>query len=89
VTVERVVLDAAGLDEVGSEPELRALLRRAVERGGEVWCAAVTIAEVARGPKPTARAHQALKQRHGGRTIRVQATDERFALFVCALLHDA
>jgi hypothetical protein len=87
--VERVVLDAAGVDDLAAQPKLRALLRRSAERGGEVWCAAVTIAEVARGPQRTARARSALAHRHGGQRIRVQATDERFALLVGALLHEA
>jgi hypothetical protein len=89
MSVDRVVLDAAGLDRIPAEPGLRALLRRSVERGGQVWCAAVTIAEVARGPARTARIHHVLGQRRGGQRIRVAHTDERFALLVGALLHEA
>jgi predicted nucleic acid-binding protein len=89
VTVERVVLDAAGLAEVPTSTALRALLRRTAERGGQVWCAAVTIAEVARGPARTARVHVVLGRRFGGRRILVQPTDERLALLVGALLHDS
>lgn|GEM_PF-1435145 len=89
MTVERVVLDAAGLDEIPTNAPLRALLRRTAERGGQVWCAAVTIAEVARGPARTARIHQILGRRFGGRRILVQPTDERLALLVGALLHDS
>lgn len=89
MSVERVVLDAAGLDEVAAQPKLRALLRRSVERGGEVWCAAVTIAEVARGTQRTARVRHALAQRQGGRRVRVEPTDERLAFLVGALLHGA
>jgi hypothetical protein len=88
VTVERVVLDAAGLDEVATNRALRGLLRRTVERGGQVWCAAVTIAEVTRGQARTARVHQALGRQFGGRRVLVQPTDERLALLVGALLHD-
>lgn len=89
MTVDRLVLDAAGLDEVQDRPELRALLRRTVERGGQVWCAAVTIAEVARGSARSAKVHQALRRDHGGQRIRVAPTDERLALLVGAILHDA
>ena len=89
MTVERVVLDAAGLDEVPTNTALRALLRRTAERGGQVWCAAVTIAEVARGPASVARGHGVLGRRFGGRRILVQSTDERLALLVGALLYDS
>ena len=89
MTVERVVLDAAGLDEVPTNTALRALLRRTAERGGQVWCAAVTIAEVARGPARVARVHGVLGRRFGGRRILVQPTDERLALLVGALLYDS
>lgn len=89
MTVDRVVLDAAGLDGVASEPRLRALLERTVERGGEIWCAALTIAEVARGPHRTARVHHTLTRHLGGRPIRVADTDVRLALLVGALLHES
>lgn len=89
MTVERVVLDAAGLDEIATNGALRALLRRTVERGGQVWCAAVTIAEVARGQARTARVHHVLARQFGGRRVLVQVTDERVALLVGALLHDS
>lgn len=89
MTVDRVVLDAAGLDEIANHPRLRALLRRAAEGNGQVWCSAVTIAEVARGSARAARLHQTLAQRHGGQRIRVAETDVRLALLVGALLNDA
>jgi len=89
VSVDRVVLDAAGLDEIASRPALRALLRSVAEREGEVWCAAVTIAEVARGTARRARVHQALATRHGGQRVRVADTDQRLALLVGAILHGA
>lgn len=89
MNIDRVVLDATGLDGISSEPRLRALLRRTAERDGQVWCSAVTIAEVARGPARATRVHQALSQRHGGQRIRVADTDTRLALLVGALLHDA
>jgi predicted nucleic acid-binding protein len=88
VSANRVVLDAAGFDEMRT-PEFRAFLRGAVARGVQVWCAAVTVAEVARGAARSAQVHAALTQRHGGRTILVQPTDERLAFLVGALLNDS
>lgn len=87
--IRRVVLDAAGLDEVATSPRLRALLRRTIDGGGQVWCAAVTIAEVARGTSRTTAVHHALRRDLGGERIRLQPTDTRLALLVGALLHGA
>lgn len=84
-----VVLDAGGFDVLDSAEgrRLRALLQRAAERGGEVRCAAVTLAEVCRGPARTRRVEAALARRHAGQRIRVIDTDERLAKLVGAILH--
>ncbi len=85
-----VVLDAAAFDMLDSEQAtgMRALLRSAIDEGGEVRCAAVTLAEVCRGIARTRRVEAALARRHGGQRIRVLPTDERFAKLVGAILHD-
>jgi predicted nucleic acid-binding protein len=85
-----VVLDAAAFDVV-DDPRgtgVRALLRRTIDNGGEVRCAAVTLAEVCRGSARTRRVEAALRRSHGGRRIRVLPTDERLAKLVGAILHD-
>jgi predicted nucleic acid-binding protein len=85
-----IVLDAAAFDAVDDRlaTGLRALLRRAIDDGGEVRCAAVTLAEVCRGTARTRRVEAALARRRGGQRIRVVPTDERFAKLVGAILHD-
>lgn len=85
-----VVLDAAAFDVLDSKQAtgLRALLRRAIDDGGEVRCAAVTLAEVCRGVARTRRVEAALARRRGGQRIRIVPTDERFAKLVGAILHD-
>ena len=89
MTSHRLVLDADGLSALTTTSALRALIERHVLRGGDVWVAAVTIAEVARGQRRTALVHQALRQRHGGSPLRVRHTDEQMALLVGAILHGA
>ncbi len=86
-----VVLDAAAFDVLGTSRDsgLRALLRRTVERGGKVSCAAVTLAEVCRGLARTRQMEAALARSHGGQRIRVVATDERLGKLVGAILHHA
>lgn len=86
-----VVLDAAAFDvlDTAAGAALRGLLRRTVERGGEVRCAAVTLAEVCRGPSRTRRVEAALAVRGGGRRVRVVPTDERLAKLVGAVLQAA
>jgi predicted nucleic acid-binding protein len=86
-----VVLDAAAFDVLDTPrgSDLRALLRRAAERGGRVSCAAVTLAEVCRGLARTRQTEAALARSHGGQRIRVVATDERLAKLVGAILHQA
>ncbi len=85
-----VVLDAAAFDILDSQRAtgMRALLRRAIDDGGEVRCAAVTLAEVCRGAARTRQVEAALARRRGGRRIRIVPTDERFAKLVGAILHD-
>lgn len=86
-----VVLDAAAFDIIGAPAgsALRALLRRAAERGGRVSCAAVTLAEVCRGYARTRQAEAALARGLGGQRIRVVVTDERLAKLVGAILAQA
>jgi predicted nucleic acid-binding protein len=88
VTVD-VVLDAAAFDHLDHPGgrRLRALLRRALERGGVVSCAAVTLAEVCRGATRTRRIDAALAQDRGGQRIRVVPTDVRLAKLVGTILH--
>jgi len=88
VTVD-VVLDAGAFDHLDAAPGrgLRALLRRAVERGGDVSCAAVTLAEVCRGPRRTRRLEAAIARDRGGQRIRVVPTDERLAKLVGTILY--
>jgi predicted nucleic acid-binding protein len=85
-----IVLDAAAFDVLDSQRSaaMRALLRRTVDDGGEVRCAAVTLAEVCRGMARTRRVEAALARRRGGQRIRIVPTDERFAKLVGAILHD-
>lgn len=87
--IVRVVLDAAGFDhlDVPSGRALRGLLHRTVERGGEVCCAAVTLAEVCRGVARTRRVEMALARDRGGQRIQVVPTDERLAKLVGTILH--
>jgi len=84
-----VVLDAGAFDHLDTTRRqgLRALLRRAVERGGDVSCAAVTLAEVCRGPARTRRVEAALARDRGGQRIRVVPTDERLAKLVGTILY--
>jgi predicted nucleic acid-binding protein len=86
----RVVLDAAAFDHLDQPggAGVRALLRRTVERGGEVCCAAVTLAEVCRGTARTRRVEVGLARDRGGQRIRVTPTDERLAKLVGAILHE-
>ena len=64
-----VVLDAAAFDVI-DDPRgigVRALLRRTIDNGGEIRCAAVTLAEVCRGTARTRRVEAALRRSHGGK----------------------
>jgi predicted nucleic acid-binding protein len=84
-----VVLDAAAFD-VLDRPEgaaMRHLLRVVLERGGEVRCAAITLAEVCRGLARTRRADAAIARDRGGQRILVVPTDVRLAKLVGAVLH--
>ena len=87
----RVVLDAGGMDHLDAARgvRLRAVLEEAVGRGAEVWCSAVTVAELSRGRGPSARVAGALARRLGGERVRVQPTDVPFARLVGAVLHQA
>lgn len=85
----RAVLDAAAFDVIDTADgrQLRHLLRRIVQRGGDVRCAAVTLAEVCRGTARTRRAEVAVSRDRGGQRIIVVPTDERLAKLVGAILH--
>lgn len=85
-----VVLDAAAFDTIDSRAGrvLREFLRRTSEQHQtSARCAAVTLAEVCRGPARTSRVEAALARRRGGRRIMVVPTDERLAKLVGAVLH--
>lgn len=86
----RTVLDAAAFDIVvtAGGGAVRALLRRTLDAGGQVCCAAVTLAEVCRGAARTRRVEVAPSRDRGGQRVRVIPTDERLAKLVGAILHD-
>jgi predicted nucleic acid-binding protein len=89
--VNRVVLDAGAFDALNTKAgaKLRDLLARTITRGGEIWCAAVTLAEVARGRARTREVETALSRRYGGELIRLLVTDEELAKQVGGILHAA
>ncbi|MGQ0480508.1 MAG: PIN domain-containing protein [Pseudonocardia sp.] len=86
-----VVLDAAAFDVLGTARgrRLHAFLRRWVEQGDDVWCAAVTMAEVCRGAARTRHVENVMVRDLGGRRVRIEPTDERLAKLVGAILHDS
>jgi predicted nucleic acid-binding protein len=83
------VLDAAAFDVIDTEggAQLRQLLRSILQRGGDVRCAAVTLAEVCRGRTRTRRVEVAVTRDRGGQRVLVVPTDERLAKLVGAILH--
>ncbi len=85
------VLDAAAFDVIdrAEGAALRHLLRTILERGGDVRCSAVTLAEVCRGPARTRRVEVAIARDRGGQRILVVPTDTRLAKLVGAILHAA
>ena len=87
--MNRVVLDAGAFDSLNTRAgaRLRTLLERTIIRGGELWCAAVTIAEVARGSARTREVETALGRIYGGAQIRVLVTDETLAKLVGHILY--
>jgi predicted nucleic acid-binding protein len=87
--MNRVVLDAGAFDALNTKAgqKLRDFLARAIARGGEVWCAAITLAEVARGTARTREVEAALSRRYGGEQIRVLVTDEELAKQVGGILY--
>jgi predicted nucleic acid-binding protein len=91
VTAPIVVLDAAAFDSLATGRQrgskLLALLERIIDEGGQVRCAAVTLAEVCRGIERTRQVESALAHRRAGQRIRVIPTDERLAKRVGAILH--
>jgi len=87
--MNRVVLDAGAFDAltIKAGAKLRDFLMRTVTRGGQIWCAAVTIAEVARGTARTREVETALSRRYGGAQIRVLVTDVELAKRVGGILY--
>ena len=87
--MNRVVLDAGAFDVINlrAGAKLRDFLMRTLTRGGDVWCAAVTIAEVARGTARTREVETALSRSYGGEQIRVLVTDETVAKRVGEILY--
>ncbi|MGH7882722.1 MAG: type II toxin-antitoxin system VapC family toxin [Candidatus Dormibacteraceae bacterium] len=85
----RIVLDASAFDFLDTPrgEELRALLRRTLDEGGKVCCAAVTLAEVCRGADRTRRTQAALARYRGVQHLQVIPTDERLAKQVGFILH--
>lgn len=85
-----VVLDAGAFDFLDRREgaALRHFLRIAVGRGSELRCAAVTLAEVARGKDRTRRLEVAIARDRGGQRVRVIPTDVRLAKLVGAVLYD-
>jgi predicted nucleic acid-binding protein len=83
------VLDAAAFDVIDTTKgaQLRYLLRSILDRGGDVRCAAVTLAEVCRGPARTRRVEVAITRDRGGQRVLVVPTDERLAKIVGNLLN--
>ncbi|HJY46528.1 MAG TPA: type II toxin-antitoxin system VapC family toxin [Propionibacteriaceae bacterium] len=89
--MNRVVLDAGAFDTLhtAAGAKMRDLLARTLTRGGEVCCAAVTLAEVARGTARTRQLESALSRKYGGDQIRVLVTDKEMAKLVGRILHAA
>ncbi|MGH8887700.1 MAG: PIN domain-containing protein [Egibacteraceae bacterium] len=87
---QRTVLDATAFDvlDTAKGRRVRALLERTAVEGGEICCAAVTLAEVCRGTARTRRVEAALARNRGGQRIRVLPTDERLAKLVGAILYE-
>ena len=85
------VLDAAAFDviDTGGGAPLRQLLRSVLNQGGDVRCAAVTLAEVCRGPARTRRVEVAVSRDRGGQRILVVPTDQHLAKLVGAILQSS
>lgn len=87
---QRLVLDAAAFDvlDAAKGGRVRALLERSLAEGGDIRCAAVTLAEVCPGTARTRRVEAALARDRGGQRIRILSTDERLAKLVGAILYE-
>ncbi len=81
------MLDAGAFDHLDRSAHLRASLLTGVRRGAELWCAAVTVAEVSRGKARTASVASALGRDVLGRPVNVQVTDLPFARLIGTVLH--
>lgn len=86
----RMVLDATAFDVLDAHEgrELRALMHRTLQRGGDICCAAVTLAEVCRGIRRTRGVEAALAHDRGGQRVQVVPTDVHLAKLVGAILHN-
>lgn len=87
----RIVLDAAAFDtlDTAGGVVLRSIILRAIAKGADTYCAAVTLAEVCRGRTRTRRVEASLARDRGGGRIRIVSTDARLAKLVGAILHDS
>ena len=87
--MNRIVLDAAAFDFLDHTQgaKLRDLLRQALHRGGELWCSAITIAEVARSTARTRHIETSFARQHSGQQIRILNTDPTVAKLVGAILY--
>jgi len=85
----RIVLDSSAFDTIDSSSGAggRDFLRKGIDRGAEVLCSAVTLAEVCRGEARTRRAEAAVARDRGGQRIIVVPTDRRRAVLVGSILH--
>ena len=88
--ITEVVLDAAAFDVLDGPHGkwLHWLLDQAGRRGGNTWCAAVTLAEVCRGAARTRHVEGVLRRGRDRPRIKVVPTDEGLAKIVGAILHD-
>ncbi len=84
-----VVLDAGVFGDASLGEQVRATIRRSTQRGGEVWVAAVTLAEACRGTSRTRQVESLLARHRAEPTIRVRPTDEAFAKRVGQILFEA
>jgi len=85
------VLDAVAFDVIDTVEgaALRQLLRSVLAHGGDVRCAAVTLAKVCRGAARTRRVEAAIARDRGGQRVMVIPTEERLAKLVGSLLFGA
>jgi predicted nucleic acid-binding protein len=83
------VQDAAAFDAIDERDGKRLphFIRLAADRGAQLACSAVTLAEVCRGEARTRRAEVAISRDRSGRRVMVVPTDERLAKLVGSILY--